>query len=142
MKYAVAGGAVAAAFGVLVALAQAHVIFVPYFTPAAIQVDGLQQTYALNGNATFTVTAKGYGSNCHMLQVEILREGERASYYRRADDCRFMEITHDRYDLTRSFNYGGETVLGEEGAYELRVQFEDLVDGTKASVTRPFRVEG
>lgn len=142
MKYVVAGGAAAAAFGVFVALAQAHVIFVPYFTSATLRIEGLQETYAVDGNATFTVTADGYGSNCHMLQVEILHRGERMSYYRKADDCRFMDITHGRYNLTRTFDYGGKDVFGMEGDYNLQVQFEDLADGTKASATRAFRVEG
>ena len=142
MKYAIAGGAAAAALGVFVALAQAHVIFVPYFTPATLRIEGLQQRYSVNGDATFTVTADGYGSNCHMLQVEILHEGERAAYYRKADDCRFMEITHGRYNLTRTFDYGGEDVLGREGDYMLQVQFEDLVDGTRASATKTFQVGG
>lgn len=139
MKYAIAGGAAAAAFGVFFVLAQAHVIYVPYFTPVHLWIDGLQERYGVNGSATFTVTVDGYGSNCHMLQVEVLRGGERASYYRKADDCRFMEIVHGRYNLTRVFDYG-ELVLGTEGDYLLQVQFEDLVDGTRASATRQFTV--
>ncbi len=139
--YAVAGGAGAAAFAAFVALAQAHVIFVPYFTPAVLQVEGLQEEYNNGESASFTVSVKGYGSNCHMLQVEVLdEEGERASYYRRADDCRFMTIAHGQYNLTRAFDYDSSTVLGRGGTYELDVQFEDLIDGTKASVKRTFVV--
>lgn len=139
--YAILGGAAAIAFGIFVALAQAHVIFAPVFTPTVLHVEGLRQDYRVNGDASFLVKVSGYGSNCHMLQVEILdEEGERASYYRKADDCRFMTITHGPYNFTRSFEYGGENVLGKEGSYKLDVQFEDLVDGSKASVTREFAV--
>jgi hypothetical protein len=139
--YAIAGGAGAAAFAVFVALAQAHVIFVPYFTPTVILVEGLREEYRAGEDVDFIVSVEGYGSNCHMLQVETLdAEGERASFYRRADDCRTMTITHGQYNLTRAFDYDGSTVLGKGGTYDTKVQFEDLIDGTKASVTRKFTV--
>lgn len=139
-KYAVAGGAAAAAFGVFVALAQAHVILVPYFTPAVLEVQGLEASYEADGPAQFTVTAKGYGSNCHSLEVQAVHEGERVSYFKRADDCRFMEITHGQYNFTRSFEYGSE-VLEKAGAYSVDIRFEDLVDGTKTETVRTFEVE-
>lgn len=140
----VGAGAAAATFAIFVALAQSHVVAVPYLTPAALEIHGLQETYGVNGTANFTVSVKGYGSNCHMLQVETLYlgndQGERVSFYRKADDCRFMTITHGPYNLTRSFDYGGQNVFGAEGPYKLEVQFEDLVDGTKASTTRDIHV--
>lgn len=140
----VAAGAAAAVFAIIVALAQSFVIVVPYLTPVALEIWGLQEAYDLNGSANFTATVKGYGSNCHMLQAELLYLGggseERVSYYRKADDCRFMTITHGPYNLTRSFDYGGENVLGREGDYKLDVQFEDLVDGTKISVTKDLQI--
>ncbi|MEM3161083.1 MAG: hypothetical protein QXJ74_09905 [Nitrososphaera sp.] len=139
-----AAGAAAAGFAVFVALAQSQVIAVPYFTPAVLEIQGLQDTYGVNGSANFTATVKGYGSNCHLLQAELLyldgSEGERMAYYRKADDCRFMVITHGPYNLTRSFDYGGQNVFGREGDYKLQVQFEDLIDGTKASETRDLQV--
>jgi len=141
----VAAGAAAAIFAIIVALAQSHVIGVPYLTPAALEIQGLQETYGLNDSANFTAMVKGYGSNCHMLQAELLYLGgsseERVSFYRKADDCRFMTITHGPYNMTRSFDYGGENVLGREGDYKLDVQFEDLIDGTKASATRNLQVK-
>lgn len=142
-KYAIAGatGAVAV-FGVFVALAQAHVIFVPFFTPAVLQVEGLREDYSANQDMSFTVRVDGYGSNCHMLQVEILNEdGARKSYYRKADDCRFMTITHGPYNFTKTFEYGGENVLPTDGTYKLDLQFEDQIDGTKVSMTRILRVQ-
>lgn len=142
--YAIAGVA-AAAFVIFVALAQSHVIAVPFFTPAVLDVSGLQETYSLNGNANFTAVVRGYGSNCHLLQAEIVylageAGGERVSFYRKADDCRFMTITHGPYNLTRSFDYGGENVLGRPGTYKLHVQFEDLIDGNTASFATDLAV--
>lgn len=139
-RYAIAGAAGAAAvFGVFLALAQAHIILVPFFTPTILQVEGLRQNYRVGDDASFLVRVDGYGSNCRMLQAEVLLDGERASYYRKADDCRLMVITHGPYNFTRSFDYDSE-VLGKEGTYKLDVQFEDLVDGSKASATRTFTV--
>lgn len=139
-RYAIIGAAGAAAvFGIFVVLAQAHIILVPFFTPTILEVEGLRQNYRINDDANFVVKVDGYGSNCRMLQTEILLDGERVSYYRKADDCRFMIITHGPYNFTRSFDYGSE-VLGREGTYKLDVQFEDLVDGTKASAVRTFKV--
>lgn len=138
-EYAKYGGVTAAIFAVFVVLAQAQAISVLFFTPATVRVDGLGNSYGLNDDATFTVTAHGYGSNCHALQVEVTHDGERKSFYRKADDCRYMEITHGQYNFTRSFEYGGK-VLDTEGEYKLDVYFEDLVDGRKAALTRNFSV--
>lgn len=134
--------AAAAAFVIFVALTQSHVITVPYLTPTILEIQDLQETYEMKDSANFTVTVMGYGSNCHMLQAEIVYlgvpGGERVSFYRKADDCRFMTITHGPYNLTKSFDYGGENVFGREGTYRLDVQFEDPVDGTKSSAMRNF----
>lgn len=139
-NYVISAIIVAAMFAIFVALAQSQAIFVPYFTPTTLQVDGLEQSYGPGKNATFTVSAKGYGSNCHMLEVETQdKDGERASFYSKADDCRYMVITHGPYNFTRSFDYGSET-FAKQGSYKLDVQFQDLVDGKKASVTRSFIV--
>jgi hypothetical protein len=133
--------AAVAAFGVFVALAQAHVIVVPYFTPTMLKLEGLEQTYPVAGKVKFTVAASGYGSNCHMLQAEIQHEGQRKAFYRRADDCRFMTITYGPYNLTRSFEYGGKDVVGEKGTYDLDVEFQDLVvNGSKASIRKTFNI--
>jgi hypothetical protein len=137
-NYVISAGIVAAVFAIFVALAQSQVIFVPYITPTTLQVDGLEQSYGPGKNATFTVGAKGYGSNCHLLQVETQdKDGYRASFYSKTDDCRFMIITHGPYNFTRSFDYGSE-VFAKQGPYKLDVQFQDLVDGRKASVTKSF----
>ena len=138
-EYAKYGGATAAIFAVFVVLAQAQAINVPFFTPTTVRVDSLGGSYALNDDATFTVTAHGYGSNCHALQIEVTHNGERKSFYRKADDCRYMGITHGSYNFTRSFEYGGK-VLDAEGEYKLDVRFEDLIDGRKAALTRNFSV--
>lgn len=137
-EYAKYGGVAAVAFAAFVALAQAQVLSVPYFTPATIRIDGLDDVYGASESANFVVTAKGYGSNCHMLQAELLHEGERKSFYRKADDCRFMQITHGPYNFTRPFEYDSQVLA--EGAYKLDVVFEDLVDGKKATASRAFSV--
>ncbi|AIC14279.1 hypothetical protein [Nitrososphaera viennensis] len=138
---AAVGGAAAAVFAMFVALAQTHVIAVPYFTPIALQVDGLKEKYAAGETANFAVTANGYGSNCHSLEVEAMQDGQRASYYKKVDDCRFMTITHGQYNFTRSFDYGSE-VMGKAGAYTVDITFKDLVDNREAHVTKMFEVEG
>lgn len=137
-KYIAPAGAAVVAFGVFVALAQAHVIMVPYFTPAALKVQGLGDSYNSGEPVRFTVVAEGYGSNCHSIEVEATHEGERVSYFKRADDCRFMEIAHGRYNFTRSFEYGSE--VGQAGRYTVDIKFEDLIDGAKAEKTEMFTV--
>ena len=138
-EYAKYGGITAAIFVVFVVLAQTQAISVPFFTSTIVKVDGLGDSYGLNDDATFTVTAHGYGSNCHALQVEITHDGERKSFYRKADDCRYMELTRGPYNFTRSFEYGAK-VLDAKGEYKLDIRFEDQVDGKKASLTRNFSV--
>lgn len=139
--YGITGAAaVVVALGVFVALAQVHAIHVPYFTPTKIELKGLEQTYPVAGDVAFTATVIGYGSNCHMLQAEILFEGERKTFYKKADDCRFMDIASGPYNLTRSFEYGGKEVFGHKGAYDLDVRFEDLVNGNNASIRKTFNI--
>jgi hypothetical protein len=139
---AAAAGGAAAVFAIFVALAQTNAIAVPYFTPVALQVDGLKEKYAAGENASFAVTANGYGSNCHSLEVEATHNdnGERASYYNKEDDCRFMTITHGQYNFTRSFDYGSK-VMGKAGMYTVDIKFKDLVDNKEARVTKTFEVK-
>lgn len=137
---AAAGGA-AAVFAIFVALAQTHAISVPYFTPVALQVDGLEEKYAAGEKASFSVTADGYGSNCHSLEIEAKHDGQRTSYYKKEDDCRFMAITHGQYNFTRSFDYGSE-VMGKAGTYIVDMQFKDLIDNKQVRVMKTFEVEG
>lgn len=140
MTIAIAGGAAAVtAFTIFVALAQMHAIAVPYFTPIGLQVDGLKEKYAAGEKASFSITANGYGSNCHSLQVEAMKDGQRASYYKKEDDCRFMTIMHGQYNFTRSFDYGSE-ILGKAGLYTVDIKFKDIVDNREVQVTRTFEV--
>jgi hypothetical protein len=143
-RYAVvvaAGGAVAVVFAIFVALAQTHAISLPYFTPVALAVNGLKEKYAVGEKASFSVTANGFGSNCHSLEIEAKHDGQRASYYKKADDCRFMTITHGQYNFTRSFDYGSE-VMGKVGTYTVDMQFKDLIDNKQVRVTKTFEIEG
>ncbi|WP_337863922.1 hypothetical protein [Nitrososphaera sp.] len=145
IRHAVAIAAVAtaaAAFGVFVALAQSQAISVPYLTPTTLEIKGLQEApYGTGDVARFSVTAKGYGSNCHALEVEALGEdGKRLSYYRKADDCRYMPITYGPYNFTRPFEYGKEVLASGAGTVRLNILFEDLVDGKRVSETRSLRI--
>jgi hypothetical protein len=138
VKYVVAAIA-AIAFGVFVMLAQYHAILVPYFSPAKIEVQGLESAYRADAPIQFDVLVRGYGSNCHMLEIEAVHEGQRVSYYKKADDCRFMEITQDKYNLTRSFEYKDQ-VLEKIGVYTINVRFEDLINQTNADMKKTFEV--
>ncbi|SRR5581483_2910813 len=132
LKYIAGGGAIAGiAFSIFIALAQLQTIYAPYFTPTTIDLKGLQNRYDINGTLNYSVIVKGYGSNCHQLEVVTTRQGanlERVSYYSKADDCRFIVISHGSYNFTRQFEYGGPLVLGEAGTYIIDVTFVDLVD--------------
>jgi len=139
---AIAGGVAAlATFAIFVTLAQTHAIAVPYLTPVGLQVDGLKEKYTAGEKVDFSITANGYGSNCHSLQVETMQDGQRASYYKKEDDCRFMTIIHGQYNFTRSFDYGSE-VAGRAGSYTVDIKFKDLVDNREAHDTKMFEVEG
>lgn len=125
---------------IVILLAQLQFIVIPYLTPTILEVQGLKDSYFINDRAVFNITLKGYGSNCHMLEVEAIhRGGERSSYYRKADDCRFMTIMQGPYNFTKSIEYGNE-VLGKQGPYKIQIQFEDLVNHTKAAATKSFTV--
>ena len=140
-NYLVTGAAASVAFVVFLILAQSNLILIPYLTPAIIETHGLNDRYTAGSMVTFSISVKGYGSNCHMLQAEVTNQtGGREYYYRKADDCRYMVITHGAYDLTRTFKYNSET-LEEHGTYKLDIKFEDLKDGTQASTTRFFVVQ-
>ena len=139
-NYAIAGALATAVFATFVILAQSHVALIPYLTPTVLEVQGLKDAYNVEDRATFDVIVKGYGSNCHMLQVAATSQsGDRVSYYKRADDCRVMTIIHGPYNFTRSFEYGNQ-VFAKQGAYKLDAQFEDLIDGNKASITKSITV--
>jgi hypothetical protein len=142
-RYAViaAAGAALSIFAVFVALAQIQSIFVPYFTPVRLQVDGLMEKYAQGQNGIFNITAAGYGSNCHSLEVQADYGDQRVSYYNKADDCRFMMITHGPYKYTRSFEYGTK-IMGKEGTYTVNIIFKDLIDNKQVQTTRKFEVRG
>jgi hypothetical protein len=100
----------------------------------------MKDKYRPGENVQFAVTVNGYGSNCHMLQVETTLNGNRTSFYKKADDCRFIPITHSQYNLTRSFDYGSKTI-GKEGTYTVNIQFKDLVDNREAQLTKTFEVQ-
>lgn len=142
-RYAIyAAGAAIAVFAIFVTLAQVNAIAVPYFTPITLQVDGLKTGYAAGENATFAVTANGYGSNCLSLQVVTTHDdsGQRVSFYKKAEDCRYIPIIHGQYNLTRAFDYGSQ-VMGKAGKYTVDITFSDLIDNRQARLSKTFEVK-
>jgi hypothetical protein len=139
-----AAAAAAVAFGAFVALAQAHAILVPYFTPARIEFEGLEDRYPVNGSMSYSVSLKGYGSNCIAFDAGIFREDrpneERVAYYSQTQDCRTIEVSQGHYNCTRSFSYRGDTVLGKPGEYRVDVNVLDQITRQKYTESRPFTV--
>ena len=66
-----------------------YIISEPFFTASTISVDGLRDNYAINENVALTVKVRRYGSNCYMLQMVSIHDGDRKFIYRKADDCRY-----------------------------------------------------
>ncbi len=131
-----------AAFGIYIILAEAQLIFVPVFTPTTLNVDGIADSYPVNGSMNFSVTAKGYGSNCVILKSTITdqQSNNQVAFFRKADDCRYIPIVYGQYNYTRSFSYHGSVVLGKPGDYLLHIEFTDEITGTKQVVERTFKV--
>jgi hypothetical protein len=131
-------------FGIFVALAQAQIIFVPYFTPTHIEFEGLHKEYPLNGSMNFSVSLKGFGSNCIAFKMEMLREAssaaggeEQVAYHNKIDDCRKMQISQGPYNYSQDFSYGGPVVLGRTGEYKVQVNvFDEITKQDSTSIQR------
>jgi hypothetical protein len=140
-----AAAATAVTFVAFVALAQAHAIFVPYFTPARIEFEGLEDRYPVNGSIGYTISLKGYGSNCVAFEAGIFREGgsseeERVVYYNQIQDCRKIEVSQGPYNHTRNFTYAGQNILSMPGDYRIEVNMLDQTTGQNYHETRSFTV--
>jgi hypothetical protein len=142
-----AAGAIAA-FGVFVALAQAQAIFVSYFTLTHIEFEGLEDQYPVNGSMVYTISLKGYGSNCIAFEAEMLREDpsilggeEKVAYFKQIQDCRKINISHGPYNYSKDFSYGGNAVLGKPGDYRVEVTVLDQITGQKYVDTHSFGVK-
>jgi len=138
----------ASSFGVIftaiIALAQAQVLFLPYFTPAKIQFHGLNDQYPVNGSMNYEISLVGYGSNCISFTSQILRKessstggDERVAYFSKTDDCRKITISQGAYNYRQNFSYGGHVVLGHPGDYKLKV---DVIDEITKQNSTDFRV--
>ncbi|HXG06870.1 MAG TPA: hypothetical protein VNI77_06045 [Nitrososphaera sp.] len=138
-----AGAAAAITVGILLALAQLHTIFVPYLTPMRMEFVGLESEYPVNGTMHYTISLRGYGSNCIDFQAQVIREQdkERVAYFREVQDCRKIEIVQGAYNYTKSFTYSGSTVLGVAGRYQVLVNVHDQITDQYHSETRSFVVE-
>jgi hypothetical protein len=143
---------IACSAGVIIALfiglAQTQILFLPYFTPAKIEFQGLQQQYPVNGSMAYTISLKGYGSNCLGFTAETLRkigsltdEEERVSYFSKTDDCRKINISEGAYNYSQSFSYNGPVVLGRPGEYRVKVAVLDEITRQNYTDTRAFMVK-
>ena len=138
----------AVAIGTIVVLSQAQIIFLPYFTPAKIEFQGLQDEYPVNGSMTYTVSLKGYGSNCIGFTAQTVRKegslpkgGERVAYFSKTDDCRKISISQGAYNYSQSFSYSGNVVLGYPGDYRVEVAVYDEITGQNYREMRAFTVK-
>jgi hypothetical protein len=138
-------GIVAIGFSIFIFLAQAQVIFVPYFTPTYIEFEGLQEQYPINGSMTYVISLMGFGSNCIAFKMEMLREDtitggeERIAYFNKIDDCRTIQISQGPYNYSRDFSYSG-SVLGKPGDYRVYVNVFDEITRQNATDNRPFKI--
>jgi hypothetical protein len=134
-------------FASFFALAQAQIIFLPYFTPTKIEFHGLEHQYPVNGSMRYVISLKGYGSNCISFTAQILRndgplpDGERIAYFSKTDDCRKISISQGAYNYTRNFSYSGNAVLGKPGDYRIKVEVFDQVTKQNLSDMRAFKVK-
>ena len=136
------------AIGTIVVLSQAQIIFLPYFTPAKIEFQGLQDEYPVNGSMTYTVSLKGYGSNCIGFTAQTLRKEdslpkgeERVAYFSKTDDCRKISISQGPYNYSQSFSYYGYVVLGHPGDYRVEVAVFDEITKQNSMGVRAFTVK-
>jgi hypothetical protein len=142
-----AGGAVAI-IGLFVALAYQHAIVVPLLSPTIITVEGLRSEYEKGGMINYDIEVNGYGSNCHSLEVRTFlvsntdQKDPEVYFYKKADDCKHMDISFSPYNYTRAFTYGGPPIIGTPGSYKVTIDFVDLVNSQKASTNRFFTVVG
>ena len=136
------------AIGTIVVLSQAQIIFLPYFTPAKIEFQGLRDEYPVNGSMTYTVSLKGYGSNCIGFTAQTVRKEdslpkgeERVAYFSKTDDCRKISISQGPYNYSQSFSYSGHVVLGHPGDYRVEVVVFDEISKQNSMGVRAFKVK-
>lgn len=144
----VSSGIAIAFFGVFVAIAQSYIIIVPYFTPTLIEFETLQERYPVNGSISYTVSLRGYGSNCIAFKVEMFREigslsegRETVAYWSQIQDCRTIELAQGPYNYSKNFTYSGYTILGKPGKYQINVEVFDQITKQKSVSTKQFYVE-
>ena len=133
---------------VFIALAQAQVVFLPYFTPTKIEFHGLEDRYPVNGTMTYDISLKGYGSNCIGFTAQMLREDssatggeERVAYFSKTDDCRKIRVSQGAYNYTQNFSYSGYVVIGRTGDYKVKVDVFDEITRQNYTNSRAFMVK-
>ena len=147
-KIIVAASSSVVAFASFFALAQAQLIFMPYFTPAKIEFHGLEDHYPVNGSMSYDISLKGYGSNCIGFTAQTLRKDssvpggqERVAYFSKTDDCRKIHVSQGAYNYTQNFSYSGNVVLGYPGDYRVEVAVYDEITGQNYREMRAFTVK-
>lgn len=139
--------AFAVVFGLFIALVLAHVVVVPYLSPVHIDFQGVNDRYPVNGSIDYSISLKGYGSNCIAFEQQVLQEDkslakgeERVAYFNQIQDCRKIHISYAPYNYTRSFSYSGSTVLGKPGDYKIQVHIFDQITRQNLTDTHSFIV--
>ena len=97
---------------------------------------------------TYTVSLKGYGSNCIGFTAQTVRKEdslpkgeERVAYFSKTDDCRKISISQGAYNYSQSFSYSGNVVLGYPGDYRVEVAVYDEITGQNYREMRAFTVK-
>jgi hypothetical protein len=147
LKIVIAASSSTMVFALFFALAQAQLIFLPYLTPTKIEFHGLEDQYPVNGSMTYTISLKGYGSNCigftaqTLLMESSLPEGEeRVAYFSQTDDCRKISISQGAYNYSQNFSYSGPVILGDPGDYKVKVDVFDQITRQNHTDIRIFTV--
>jgi len=127
-----------------VALAYQHFIIIPYLSPTTITVNGLNAQYPAGATLSYTVKVDGYGSNCLSMTSKtfLVTSGQdkEVYFYKKADDCKHMDISYGQYNYIRTLTYGGQPITGAVGQYKVVIDFVDLMNGQKASKTAFFTI--
>jgi hypothetical protein len=137
-----------AIIALFVVLAYQQTIVVPLLSPTIITVEGLGSEYEQGGMINYDIKVNGYGSNCHLIEVRTFlvsstdQKDQEVYFYKKADDCKHMDISFSPYNYTRAFTYGGPPIIGTPGSYKVAIDFVDLVNSQKASTNRFFTVVG
>jgi len=139
-----AAAGTAAIIALFAVLAYQHFIIVPYLSQPIVALEGLGAHYPVGGTLSYKVKVDGYGSNCLSMTSKtfLVTSGQdkEVYFYKKADDCKHMDISYGQYNYIRTLTYGGEPITGAAGQYKIVIDFVDLINGQKASKTAFFTI--